>query len=99
MGRSYTPMFRIETQGGDGIAPWCWNSKTMGRPTSANLAKVLARYSESCGSDGVNAHIGRSLGRLPHLPQIARIVRQKGDNAGQVVAEWVHPPFLITAVH
>ena len=95
MGRSYTPMFRIETEGGDGVAPMCWNSRDMGRPTPSNLEKMLLGYSESCGPDGPNRAIGEALGRLPTLPRRARVVRQKGPNKGEVVAEWVHPPFLL----
>lgn len=83
MGRSITPAYRIELEGPVYATPMAWQ-RSYGRPTAANLAKVVETYNDSYGPEGVNAHVGERWGdRARHTA--ARIVRQR-DN--EVVAEW-----------
>lgn len=87
MGRTHTPKYRVEIDGhclnlpvGIGIGPTFWNTREMGRPTAANLEKVLRQYQESTLPGGANEHLGEQP-----LPRQARIVDQFTD---EVKAEW-----------
>ena len=91
MGRSYTPTYRLETTGGDFGTNLGWDS-SKGQPTSDNIGKYLMALSRSTHIGGCNEHLSKALGRIGNLPKSARIIRQ---STGCVVAEWVHPPFLV----
>jgi hypothetical protein len=83
MGRSYTPTFRVEYNGG---AQMCWDSKRDGRPTEANLDAWRDGYNASFQPGGVNGHLaGYRIGA-------ARLVRQA---TGEVVAEVAAPMFEV----
>ncbi len=83
MGRSRTPALVIELEGPVHVTPIEWKSRDYGRPTTANLERVIEKYNGSYAEGGCNAHIGE---RAAHTG--ARIVRNAGPRAGEVVAEW-----------
>jgi len=100
MGRSHTPTFRLDCEGGEIFTgSTSWDCKRDGRPTPRNIEKFLTGYLQSCAAGGVNEHLcrpgrtaqGEPTRRLPALPRRARVVRQR---TGETVAEWAHPPFL-----
>lgn len=93
MGRTSTPTYRIEFTGGDLGDRMAWRPKQSGRPSTENIEKYIAEYVRSSGIGGANEHIGRMLGRMMIPPKSARIVRQTGPNAGEVVASWTCPAF------
>jgi hypothetical protein len=83
MGRSYTPVYRLEFYEGrpeKGCMVQAWK----GKATTQALEQWVFSYSKSLELGGVNQHISLSLGHIPY-PNKARIVRQSN---GEVVAEW-----------
>ncbi len=71
-----------------------WDVKQNGAPIDTNLEKYVVGLGKSFEIGGVNAHISKSLGKIPY-PNYARIVAQKGPRKGQVIAEWKPGPFLV----
>lgn len=61
-----------------------WRTRTMGKPTEANLAKEIAGLESSTAPGGVNAHVG--------ISQVlaARVVSQR---TGKTLATWNPRPF------
>ena len=94
MGRSTTFTYRLEMEGGDLGAHVGWSAKDKGKPSAQAIENYLVACANSMKIGGCNEHISRALGRLPILPRRARIVAQTGKRAGEVVAEWSHPPFF-----
>lgn len=82
MGKSYTPKYRIEHEGGDCV-PLFWKHRD--KPTSDRLFMLLCTYAASTEPGGPNEHIGKALGRPARLPKTARIVDQ---TTGKTVAAW-----------
>lgn len=82
MGRSYTPKYRIEHEGGDCV-PKFWQHRD--KPTSDGLFMLLCAYQLSCEPGNANEHVGKALGRTARLPKTARVVDQ---TTGKVVAAW-----------
>ena len=83
MGRSYTPVYRLEFYEGrseKGYRVQAWK----GKATTQALEQWVFSYSKSLELGGVNQHISLSLGHIPY-PYSARIVRQA---TGEVVTTW-----------
>lgn len=87
MGRSITPKYRVELAGNIRVTPMAWQ-RSYGRPTAANLAKMVQGYNDSYRPGGVNAHISEGMD-VPARHDAARIVRQADD---VVMAEWKADP-------
>lgn len=96
MGRSRTPPYRIEYVAAYfrdrdhwekiGMTPGGWDSKHYGKPTTANLERVIKSFELSSKPGGVNAHLGEMQVTR------ARIVRQKD---GHIIAEYERPMFEV----
>lgn len=79
MGKSYTPIYRLEfNDGAPRVQAW------KGRANAGTLERWVVSYAKSLELGGCNEHISLSLGHIPY-PRKARIVRQA---TGKVVAEW-----------
>ena len=83
MGRSYTPVYRLEFYEGRS-EKGCMVQAWKGKATTQALEQWVFSYSKSLELGGVNQHISLSLGHIPYLYS-ARIVRQA---TGEVVATW-----------
>ena len=83
MGRSYTPVYRLEFYDGRS-EKGCMVQAWKGKASAQALEQWVFSYSKSLELGGVNQHISLSLGHIPY-PNKARIVRQSN---GEVVAEW-----------
>ena len=90
MGRSLTPLYRVEFSkvyaDGRPVAwtPCGWSVRRAGHPTDANLALYVETYEHSTCPDECNEHLGVTL--IGH----AEIVRQ---STGKVVASYDAPLF------
>jgi len=91
MSRSSTPTFRIESTGANTVLPMTWSTKDMGRPSPANIEKMVAHYMASCKPGGCNARMAED-GMVVWMPLSVRVIRQAGS---EIVAEWVAPMFSI----
>ena len=96
MGRSITPTFRVEFHDNPFAAvdlgvrnSFCWNTKSFGRPTAANLAAWREKMNASYAAGGVNEHVSEGRGYVIRI-SAARVVRQ---STGAVVAEFTAPMF------
>ena len=83
MGRSYTPVYRLEFYEGRS-EKGCMVQAWKGKATTQALEQWIYSYAKSLELGGVNQHISISLGHIPY-PYSARIVRQA---TGEVVATW-----------
>lgn len=96
MGRSTTPTYRIEVTGGFRMTNMAWQmgrgfGVSYGKPTDANLAKLIQDMNESMAPGGVNGHL--SAGRAtPARITKAQVVRQSTD---KVVATYAAPMFEV----
>ena len=94
MGRSYTPVYRVEyATNARGVhhTAMVWDCKRYGKPTRANLIKWREGYNKSFEPGGVNEHCSNAVGYIIWINR-ARIIRQKTD---EVVAEFVAPMFEV----
>ena len=101
MGRSTTPTFRVEftkTYKLSGFNHMAWystdgpNRTGYGKPTEANLAKLIKHMNQSYQPGGANAHLQRAGQDRPSSITEARIVRQ---STGKVVATYAVPMFEV----
>lgn len=82
---------------GDGrtmsLGPVEWHSRGHGhgRPTDANLERVILAYGKSLEIGGCNEHISRGLGYIPY-PTSARIVRAA---TRELMASWSAGAFRV----
>lgn len=94
MGRSYTPTYRVETKENPRtahISTTCWNVKSYGRPTQANVDKWRDAMNASFQPGGVNDHCNLPGGEVRHV-RMARVVRQ---SSGEVVMTSNAPMFEV----
>lgn len=91
MGRSITPKYIVETteQGGR-KQQMIWRGR--GRPTAAQLERWVLEYLRSFQVGGVNEHISRAQGYIPHA---SRAVVRENNSGGRVVAQWTAPMFMV----
>ena len=88
-------IFELEIGMGDQARPLpvIWHSKGHGhgRPTAANLERVVVAYGKSLEVGGANEGISRSLGYIPY-PTSARIVRAA---TRELMASWSAGAFQV----
>jgi hypothetical protein len=93
MGKITTPTYRVEFY--DNTSPYrqtmAWRGKSDGRANAANLESWRTGYNASFQHDGVNAHLARSLGKIPHI-HTATLVHQA---SGRVIARVKMPMFEV----
>ena len=96
MGRTTTPMYRLETDpirlpDGRIVAstPVAWERR-YGLPTGPNIERWIRDMIASQKPGGSNAHLARAYGVIL-IPNGARIIRQ---STGHVVARWRAPAFM-----
>ena len=89
MGRSTIPTYVVHYRDQQGLAIVAWNTKTNGRPTESNLERWRKAMNASMKIGGVNEHISRSLGYIPHVSH-AEIHNQR---TGAVVCAVMMPMF------
>lgn len=65
--------------------PALWNVKRDGRPTSANLEKLVMAYARSLHAGGANAGLSRSLGYIPYP---TRAIVRENRIGGRIIGEW-----------
>lgn len=76
MGRSTIATFVVIYQDQLGSHKVVWNTKTAGKPTEANLEKWRKAMNESMKIGGVNEHVSKAYGFMPHVSK-AEIYNQK----------------------
>lgn len=76
MGRSVTPTFVVNYRDQTGAHWAVWNTKLNGKPTPENLERWRVGMNDSMKIGGVNEHVSRTLGFLPHISK-ATIHNQK----------------------
>lgn len=99
MGRSVTPTYRIEYSDNDtprhGRRPFskmiCWNGKSYGRATLANLERWRSTFNTSFETGGVNQHVSDAAGFILRVGS-CRIVHQATN---RVVATFTAPAFEV----
>jgi hypothetical protein len=93
MGRSITPKYRIDEK--NRLGNWypfaAWDVKSNGKVTKASLENYRVALNASYQAGGVNAHIGKAVGYIPHHASL-RLVEQK---TGRVVCETHMPMFEV----
>ena len=67
MGKGTIPTYVVHYRDQQGLKIVAWTTKTNGRPTEANLEKWRKAMNASMQIGGVNEHISRSLGFIPHV--------------------------------
>lgn len=97
MGRSITPLYRIEVRTNPtnyGLEFFDWNCKRNGKPTVENLEKWRKEINASFQPGGVNFH---TLERTDIVPVINRVqvLFNKGSRVGELVAETNAPMFEV----
>jgi cell division protein FtsI/penicillin-binding protein 2 len=96
MGKVITPTFRAEYRDQAGWHSIAWNARAgstpqtvHGSPTEANAEKLRRTLNKSFQPTGVNAHVAKVRGYIPHVSRV-RVIRQ---STGQIMAEAVAPMF------
>lgn len=92
MGRVVTPTYRVEYRVNSGYHTLqCWDSKSYGRATEANLEKWRQALNKSFAPGGVNYHVSEDNGVVVHVSS-AKIIRQ---STNEVVAKTKAPMFEV----
>jgi hypothetical protein len=68
-----------------GSTPACRDIKQNGAPMVENLTRYVMAYGKSLDVGGVNEHISRALGHIPH-PE--RAVIRHNNQTREAVVEW-----------
>lgn len=92
MGRSVTPTFRTEVRANIGrYGSFGWDCKVNGRPTQKNADAYRDHMNQSFCPGGVNDHISKSRGVVPHISEV-KVIRQ---STGEVVVVSNAPMFEV----